>query len=55
MVQFILLDLDLHLWIKFTIGSVVTIAIGMISYVFFVQKTPIGWMLNGKKKREVIA
>lgn len=51
MVQFMLVDLDLNLWLKFIIGSVVTVAVGMISYLFFVRKTPIGWMLNGKKQQ----
>jgi len=48
--QFLLLDLEMNLWLKFLTGAFGTLAIGMISYVLFIKWTPIGWLLNGRKK-----
>ncbi len=48
--QFLLLDLNAHYSIKFLIGSFGTLAIGLISYQLLVAKTPIGSLLNGKKR-----
>lgn len=49
--QYWLLDVELGLWTKFLIGSFGTLAIGMASYFLLVKWTPIGWLLNGKKKK----
>ncbi len=49
-IQFLLLDVELNLWLKFSISSFGTLAIGIISYYLLVKWTPIGWLLNGRKK-----
>jgi peptidoglycan/LPS O-acetylase OafA/YrhL len=41
-VQFLLLDTDWNLWLKFTVSSFGTLAIGMLTYIVFVRWTPIG-------------
>ena len=51
MVQFILLDIDMNIWFKFVISIAVTFFIGMLTYVAFIRQTPIGWLLNGRKKK----
>ena len=48
--QFLLLDTDLPMLIEFAISAFGTIAIGMLTYVLFVSWSPIGWLLNGRKK-----
>ena len=48
-IQFLLLDTRWNLWIEFAIASFGTIATGLLSYILLVRKTPIGWMLNGKR------
>ncbi|MCF2947855.1 acyltransferase family protein [Paraglaciecola aquimarina] len=50
MIQFWLLDVDLPLIAEFLISSLGTIAIGYTSYLLLVKNTPIGWLLNGRKK-----
>lgn len=49
-IQFKLLDVDWNLWIKFMVSSLGTMAIGLITYMIMVRWTPIGSLLNGKKK-----
>ncbi|MGJ8679768.1 acyltransferase family protein [Paraglaciecola sp.] len=49
-IQFLLLDLHLPLLLEFLISSFGTLAIGYISYLIFVKHTPIGWLLNGRRK-----
>jgi glucans biosynthesis protein C len=48
-VQYLLLDVEMNLWLKFAISSFSVLAIGFISYVALIRWTPIGWMLNGRK------
>lgn len=49
-IQFLLLDVDYPLIVEFLMSSVGTILIGYVSYILLVKHTPIGWLLNGKKK-----
>lgn len=49
MVQFVLADVDLGIWIEFLVSSLLTFLICFVSYLIIVRWTPIGWMLNGKK------
>lgn len=48
-IQFLLLDTQWNLWIEFSISSIGTILIGLVTYIVLVRYTPIGWMLNGKR------
>lgn len=48
--QMILLDKEWNLWLEFLLTSFVTFAIGILSYQILVRYTPIGWLLNGRKK-----
>jgi hypothetical protein len=52
-IQFLLLDTDWNIWLQFGISSFGTLAIGMASYLLLVRWTPIGWMLNGRKRKAV--
>ncbi|MGQ8364251.1 acyltransferase family protein [Glaciecola sp. 1036] len=49
-IQFKLLDVNYSLITEFAISSLLTFAIGFITYLMFVRWTPIGWLLNGRKK-----
>ena len=49
-IQFLLLDVQLPLIIEFLISAFGKLFIGYISYLLLVKPTPIGWLLNGKKK-----
>lgn len=51
LIQFYLLDVSWNLWVEFLVSSVLTLAIGMLSYVLLVRWTFIGRMLNGKAKK----
>ncbi|WP_271766010.1 acyltransferase family protein [Aquimarina algiphila] len=50
-IQFILNDMDLNLWIKLAISCSSVFIIGLLSYALLVRWTPIGLILNGKRKR----
>ena len=50
-IQILLTRLDLGVWLKFAISSLGTIAIALVVYEVGVRYTPIGTMLNGKKRR----
>lgn len=50
-IQFMLLDVQLPLLVEFLISSISTLLIGYISYLGVVRYTPIGWLLNGRKKK----
>jgi surface polysaccharide O-acyltransferase-like enzyme len=50
-IQFALMDVDWPLWVELFISALVTFAVGMLSYLVFVRWTPVGWMLNGRKKQ----
>lgn len=49
LIQFMLLDMNAHFFVKYLIGSFGTLAIGIVSYQLLVAWTPIGTLLNGKK------
>lgn len=53
MLQFVLLDIEMNIWFKFVISIVVTFGIGILTYFAFIRWTPIGWMLNGRKKKTI--
>lgn len=49
LIQIHLIDLHWPLLLKFLVGALGTIGIGIATYALFVRKTPIGWMLNGRR------
>lgn len=49
-IQFLLLDANWNLFIKFGVASFGTLAIGLSTYCLFVRWTPIGRLLNGKRR-----
>lgn len=49
-VQYQLMDKDWGLLAKYSASVGITLLIGVVSYVLFVRWTPIGWMLNGRKR-----
>ena len=52
-IQGLLTRVDLHVWLKFAISSLAAIAIAFVVYEVGIRYTPIGTMLNGKKRRGV--
>lgn len=50
LIQYLLIDIDINMWLKFLLCSFGTLAIGMLSYALLVRATPIGTLLNGKRK-----
>lgn len=50
-IQVILLDKDWNVWLEFLLTSLITFAIGLLSYQLLVRYTPIGWMLNGRRTK----
>jgi glucan biosynthesis protein C len=48
-IQFHLITLDISVWLKLFFSSLAAITFGLVTYIAFVRKTPIGWLLNGKK------
>ncbi len=49
-IQYWLLDQDYNLWTEFLISSFGTLIIGFITYSLLVRWTPLGTLLNGKRK-----
>jgi glucan biosynthesis protein C len=49
-VQYKLMDMDLSLLAKYSLSVGITLLIAIISYLLLVRWTPIGWLLNGRKK-----
>jgi glucans biosynthesis protein C len=49
-VQYKLMDMDLSLFTKYSLSVGTTLLIAIISYLLLVRWTPIGWLLNGRKK-----
>ena len=45
--------MDWHPWIKFTVVCTAITVTLLITYQLFVRHTPIGWLLNGKRKPKV--
>lgn len=50
LIQFYLLDSDLPMVMQFVVSCGLTVVIGLVSYLVLVKHTPIGWLLNGRKK-----
>ncbi|MEN1726931.1 MAG: acyltransferase family protein [Pseudomonadota bacterium] len=50
-IQFLLLDVDWGMWVEFAVATVGTIVIGLITYAVLVRHMPIGWLLNGRKRK----
>ena len=51
LIQINLMDVAISIWFKFLISSCLTCIVGVVSYEFMVRYTPLGTLLNGKKKR----
>jgi surface polysaccharide O-acyltransferase-like enzyme len=51
MIQFALTDIHMNMWFKFFISTSFTFLVAMLSYLLLVRWTPIGWLLNGRKKK----
>jgi peptidoglycan/LPS O-acetylase OafA/YrhL len=51
--QFWVRDWEVPLLVKFTVVSVISSVVLLLSYQVFVRYTPIGWLLNGKRKPAV--
>ncbi|MDO3388235.1 acyltransferase family protein [Gilvimarinus sp. SDUM040013] len=51
--QFLLQTNDMPIFLEFVLESVATLGIGYLSYAILVRHTPIGWLLNGRKKKSV--
>ncbi|MEM9688026.1 MAG: acyltransferase family protein [Pseudomonadota bacterium] len=49
-IQYLLLDKNWNLWVEFLISSLGTLLLGLISYAALIRWTPVGWMLNGRKR-----
>lgn len=49
-VQYQLMDKDWGLLAKFSASVGITLLVCVVSYVLFVRWTPIGWLLNGRKR-----
>lgn len=50
-IQFALMDVSWPLWAEFSISALGAFAVGFVTYLLLVRWTPIGWLLNGRKKR----
>jgi len=53
-IQYQLMDKNWNLITKLGVALAMTFAIGLVSYFVLVRWTPIGWMLNGKRKRNEV-
>lgn len=49
--QALLVDYQINIWLKFAISLSATFGLCLVSYVVLVRYTPIGWMLNGRRKK----
>jgi len=49
-IQFVLLDYEWNLWLELGLCTVLTMVFGLITYALLVRWSPIGWLLNGKRK-----
>jgi glucans biosynthesis protein C len=48
-IQFLLVDAHMNMWLSFIISTAATFLVSILSYILFVRWTPIGWLLNGRK------
>ncbi|NKB72259.1 MAG: acyltransferase family protein [Candidatus Latescibacteria bacterium] len=51
LVQVYLIDMELNIWLKFLVSSGATLLAGLISYALLVRHTPLGRLLNGRRKQ----
>jgi glucans biosynthesis protein C len=49
--QYIFHNQDLPILLEFVLISSITLGVGYLSYALLVRRTPIGWMLNGRKTK----
>lgn len=49
--QFLFHSIDLPLWIEFFVISALTLSVGYLSYALLVRHTPVGWLLNGRRRK----
>ncbi len=52
-IQYQLMDKPWNWLTKLGVSAGVALAIGLVSYLLLVRWTPIGWMLNGRKQKEI--
>lgn len=52
--QFLFHGIDLPLWLEFFVISALTLSAGYLSYALLVRYTPIGWLLNGRRRGKVV-
>ncbi len=50
-IQFALANVEMNMWLEFLLSTFATFFIGVVSYLLLVKRTPIGWLLNGRKKK----
>jgi len=53
-IQFVLTDIEMNMWLKFLISLFSTLLIAILSYLLLVRNTPIGWLLNGRKNKRAL-
>lgn len=51
--QLVFHSVDLPLWVEFSVISSLTLCVGYASYAVLVRYTPIGWLLNGRRKKPI--
>lgn len=49
--QLLFHSIDLPIWIEFFVISALTLGAGYLSYALLVRHTPIGWLLNGRRRK----
>lgn len=50
LIQTVLIEVSINVWLKLGITIFCTLLACLLTYVVFVRYTPVGWMLNGKRK-----
>lgn len=49
LMQTVLIEFSLNVWLKLAITMASTLVVCMLTYVVFVRYTPVGWLLHGKR------
>ncbi len=49
-IQYLLLDTEWNMWLEFLLSTSATLAFALLTYALFVRWSPIGWLLNGRRK-----
>jgi peptidoglycan/LPS O-acetylase OafA/YrhL len=52
LIQTFMVDWHVSVWVKLVLSVAGTYLISFLSYIVFVRYTPIGWMLNGRKRTQ---